>query len=204
MTTAQQTDERIETYLAQLEGKLSGLLPADRQDILREIRAHILDSCAGASNYDTAVERVLRLLGSPKELASRYSAESLLTRASRSFSPVLLLRTCWRWAQLGIKGTLAFLLALFGYTTAAALVAAVFLKPFMPGRVGLWIGPEGLNVGVPAHPELMHELLGNYFVPVIAAIAFLIAIGTTQGLRWMIRKRTSETAFALARRTASA
>ena len=35
----------------------------------------------------------------------------------------------------------------------------------------------------------MHELLGNYFVPVIAAAAFFSAIGTTHLLRWMMRKR---------------
>ena len=53
----------------------------------------------------------------------------------------------------------------------------------------MWIGPGGLNLGVPAHPEQMHELLGNYFVPVIAAAAFVTAIATTHLLRWMMRKR---------------
>ena len=35
----------------------------------------------------------------------------------------------------------------------------------------------------------MHELLGNYFVPVIAAAAFVSAIATTHLLRWMTRTR---------------
>jgi hypothetical protein len=148
-----------------------------------------VDSTEHSSDRAGAVDRVLRLLGTPKELAVRYSTECELQRASRSFSPWLMLRTCWHWAKLGIKGTLAFFVALFGYSLALGFTGAVFLKPFMPSQVGVWIGREGFNIGVSAHPEQMHELLGNYFVPIIAAAAFLSAIGTTHLLRWMMGKR---------------
>ncbi len=190
MTSAQIADERIDTYMGRLDDALGRLSPNDREDILREIHTHIVESTAGASDRNTAVDRVLRLLGTPEELAGRYSTESMLSSASRSFSPVVLLHTSWRWAKLGTKGTLAFFLAFVGYTTALAFTVAVFLKPFMPTRVGMWIGPDGFDIGMPAHPERMHELLGPYFVPVIAVAAFAIAIGTTQALRWMMRKRT--------------
>jgi uncharacterized membrane protein len=190
MTTSELADARIEGYLNRLQSALHGVAPEYREDILREIRAHIKDSAEHSADHDGAVDRVLRLLGTPEELAARYSAECQLERASRSFSPWLLLRTCWYWAKLGIKGALAFLVALFGYGLALGFTGAVLIKPFMPSKVGMWIGPEGLNIGVPAHPERMHELLGNYFVPVIAVAAFLSAIGTTHVLRWMMRKRT--------------
>jgi uncharacterized membrane protein len=197
-------DERIDAYLSRLEAALAGVAASDKEDILREIRAHIVDSADGATDRDGAVDRVLRMLGTPEELAERYRTECLLTRASRSFSPWLLLRTCWRWAMLGAKGTVAFLLAMFGYSTALALTVSIFLKPFMPSRVGLWVGRHGLNVGVPAHPEQMHELLGEWFVPVIAVTAFVVAIGTTQALRWMIRKRSSESVGSVLRANVSA
>ena len=189
MTSRLMVDARIETYLNRLESALGGLSPEYKNDILREIRAHIMDSTEHSADQAGAVDRVLRLLGTPKELAVRYSAECQLERASRSFSPWVLLHTCWQWARLGVKGTLAFLVAIFGYSLALAFTGAVFVKPFFPSRVGMWIGPEGLNLGVPTHPERMHELLGNYFVPVIAAAAFLTAIATTHLLRWMMRKR---------------
>lgn len=190
MTSAQLTDERIDSYMGRLDDALGKLLPNDREDIIREIHTHIVESTAGASDRDAVVDRVLRLLGTPEELAGRYTTESLLTRASLSFSPVVLLHTCWRWAKLGTKGTLAFLVAVFGYTLALGFTVAVFLKPLMPSKIGWWSGPEGFGIIIPDHPELMHEWLGPYFVPVIAALAFAAAIGTTQALRWMIRKRT--------------
>jgi hypothetical protein len=186
--TSGQADERIETYLKRLESALRGVSPEYKDDILREIRAHIMDSAANSADPSGAVDRALRLLGTPDELAARYSAECQLQRASRSFSPWLILRTCWQWAKLGIKGTLAFLVALFGYGLALGFTASVFVKPFMP-KMGWWSGPEGFGIMVPDHPERMHELLGNYFIPVIAAAAFASAIGTTQLLRWMMRKR---------------
>lgn len=189
MTSQKIVDSQIQTYLSRLELALRGVSPEAKEDILCEIRAHIMDSAEHSADQVGGIDRVLRLLGTPEELAARYSAECQLERASRSFSPWVLLRTCWQWAKLGIKGTLAFFVALFGYGMALGFTVAVFIKPFMPSRMGWWSGPEGFGIMVPDHPERMHELLGNYFVPVIAAAAFLMAIGTTHLLRWMMRKR---------------
>jgi hypothetical protein len=191
MRSSQLADERIDFYVAKLNGALAGVVASEREDIVREIYTHIVESTAGAADREAAVSRTLRLLGTPEELAGRYSTEILLTRAGRSFSPLFLLRTCWRWAKLGIKGTLTFLLALFGYTAALASTVAVILKPFMP-KIGTWVGGEGfILAGVPSHPERMHELLGNYFIPVITVAAFAFAIGTTHALRWIIHKRAA-------------
>ena len=188
--TSQPVDEQIENYLSRLATAMAKTSAEDKEDVVREIRAHIADSVVGSSDRPAAVDRVLGLLGTPEQLALRYRAECQLTRASRSFSPWLLLRTCWGWSKTGAKGTLAFLIALFGYAMALGLTISIFVKPFMPTRMGLWIGPQGFNVGIPSHPEAMRELLGKYFIPVIAVAAFAFAIGTTHALRWMIRKRS--------------
>jgi uncharacterized membrane protein len=189
------TDNSVETYLTRLANALAAVAPEEKDEIVREIRAHIQDSVSGAPDPRGAVDRVIRLLGEPEELAERYTTESLLTRAGHSFSPWLLLRTSWRWAKLGITGMIAFLVGLFGYTTALALTVAIFLKPFMPSKIGMWVGSEGLNIGVPTHPERMHELLGRWFVPVIALAAFAFAVGTTRALRWLILRRSPNAAY---------
>jgi hypothetical protein len=71
---------------------------------------------------------------------------------------------------------MTFFVALFGCVTALALTFAVFLRPFLPSTIGLWLGSEGFDVGVLSHPETQHELLGQWFVPVISLAAFLAAI----------------------------
>jgi uncharacterized membrane protein len=191
-TTVPAADDHISSYLGNLDTALGQAL--EKKEILREIRAHILDSVADAPNRDDATARVLRMLGTPQELADRYRMEHLLTHASRSFSPWLLLKTTWRWAKLGMRGVLAFLIALVGYSIALGMTIAVILKPFIPG-VGLWVGSASLNIGMPSHPGQMHELLGRWFVPVIAVFVFAFAVGTTQALRWLIRKRVPRVAY---------
>lgn len=199
-TSALITDKLIESYLSRLDAALAGTSPPEKAEILREIRAHILDSTEHSTDRNAAVDRVLSLLGTPQQLAERYGTEYLFTRAGRSFSPWLLLRTCWRWAMLGVKGTVVFLFAVFGYGTALTLTVSVFLKPFVP-RMGLWLGPASLHVGV-EDPGVMRELLGHWFVPVIAVVAFLFAIGTTHALRWIIRKRVPSSGYPVRRTTA--
>lgn len=194
MTTTTPTENRIGRYLSDLEKALRGITPSEKQEVIREIRAHILDSISDAADPEGALDRVLRLLGEPKELADRYSTESLLTRASRSFSPWLLLRTSWRWAKMGLKGTLAFFLAFFGYAVALAFTVSVILKPFMPSRVGLWLTHDSLSVGT-TNVSGAHELLGEWFVPVMAASAFAIAVGTTHALRWLFSKRSVKAVY---------
>jgi hypothetical protein len=184
------TDTRIEAYLNRLDHALRGLSPAEKRDIISEIRVHFLDSMAAAQNREAAIDRVLRLLGAPEQLAQRYNTERLLTRASHTFSPWLLLQTTWRWAKLGMKGTLAFLLAFIGYSTAFAFTVVILLKPFPKANVGMWWGNGDLFIGSPAHLEGMHELLGQWFVPVMAVAAFVLAAGTTHALRWLIRTRS--------------
>jgi hypothetical protein len=164
-------------------------------DILFEIRAHIVDSVAAAQDRDAVISRVLRLLGDPRKLAQRYKAEQMLARASRSFSPLLLLSTTWGWAKLGMKGTVALFVALFGYGVALGLTITLILKPIMPSRVGVWWGHGDLNVGMVDHPGQMHELLGQWFVPVMVVVAFVFAVGTTQAVRWLIRQRAPKQAY---------
>ena len=85
MTSQTMADKRIATYLNRLESALRGVSPESKEDILREIRAHIMDSAEHSADQAGAIDRVLRLLGTPEELAARYSAECQLERASRSF-----------------------------------------------------------------------------------------------------------------------
>jgi hypothetical protein len=83
------------------------------------------------------------------------------------------------------------------------LPSAVFLRPFLPSTIGLWLGSEGFDVGVLSHPETQHELLGQGFVPVISLAAFLAAIGTTQALHWMIRRRSPSATYHVPRTAGS-
>ncbi|HEV2117280.1 MAG TPA: hypothetical protein VGR48_14715, partial [Terriglobales bacterium] len=111
-------------YVARLNTAVGSLPHAEASDIVREIQTHINDKLAGDAS-DAAVERVLTSLGSPEALAENFRLELLLTRASRSFSPWLLLRTTGRWARSGVKGFAVFMIALFGYSMGLGLTVTL-------------------------------------------------------------------------------
>ncbi len=188
----------IDRYLARFDQGLAGIPSADRDDILLEIRTHILDSFTG-SDDEAEIHRVLSALGEPDQLAKRYRTEFLLARAGRSFSPWTLLRTSWQWAKTGAKGLGVFFLALAGYGSGLALTATVFLKPFYGSRVGLWIGDKSLHFGMgnfqalslPGPGGVHRELLGDWYIPVTTALAFAIVVGTTQALRLLMRRKSA-------------
>lgn len=184
---ASPTNPLVVAYLARLDAAVGRLPHAEATDLVREIQAHIADKLEG--RYDDAeVERVLRGLGSPEQLAATYRMELMFTRASRTFSPWLLLRTTAHWAKVGAKGFVVFALGLIGYTSGLALTVTVLLKPFVP-RVGLWVGPGAFQFGMPPSTFGRHEVLGDWYIPVVTAMAFAIVVGTTQALRWIIRQR---------------
>ena len=60
-------NEQIESYLADLHEALKDVSREERDEILREIRTHIVDSLR--DNPQAAVETVLRGLGAPERLA---------------------------------------------------------------------------------------------------------------------------------------
>jgi hypothetical protein len=67
-TTDLQVDDGIGAYLNRLE--TAPVAPAERDEIVGEIRAHIHDSVSGTSHPNGATEPVFRLLGTPEELVS--------------------------------------------------------------------------------------------------------------------------------------
>jgi uncharacterized membrane protein len=87
MTTAAQ--EKIETYLGTLRTRLRGLGNEEVNDIVEELRSHILEkSTVNGELAAREVDAVTEALGNPQELASEYITHAALARAevSRRFN----------------------------------------------------------------------------------------------------------------------
>ena len=110
MTITAESQKTIDTYLAALRKQLRGPVDEDVEDIVEEIRAHILDKTSGPGATDT-VAATLASLGTPEELASRYRTDDLLQRAQVTRSPFVSLRSLFRWATLSFVGLTVFLVS---------------------------------------------------------------------------------------------
>lgn len=185
----QKIQTRIDTYLMNLRRCLRELPAEDVNDILREIRSHILDRAEAAGELtDERIVEILKALGRPEDIGPLYESEAMITRARASFSPSLILRTTLRWAMRSLVGLVVFIAGLFGYGIAAGFLISAVLKPFMPNEVGMWVYRGGLTIGsIGGVQPGARELLGWWLIPVgiIAGALFLIA--TTRFLRWMLR-----------------
>jgi uncharacterized membrane protein len=176
-------ESEIGNYLTTLRSHLGRLTLDEREEIIREIEAHIRDSAEEAGGDSAAV---LARLGPASELAAQYRDGLLVRQASRSYSPPVLLRASLRLATKGITGVAIFLLGIFGYAIGGAMVMAALIKPFQPANTGVWFTESHtLESGVlqTPPPSSAHELLGWWIIPVMLAVGALTLLATTFAIR---------------------
>ena len=181
------TEMQIDSYLTVLRLHLGPLTIAEREEIVREITAHIRDS---AEESGASVETVLARLGPAEKLAAQYRDGLLIRQASRSISPLVLLRGTLRLATKGVSGILVFFLAIFGYAMGAGFVLTGLLKPIFPANTGVWFNDERLissGTLFPAPAPPAHEILGMWYIPLALTLGSLTLLLTTFLIRRSLR-----------------
>lgn len=185
-----QDEIQLSEYIETLRRCLAPLPRAERDDIAEEIRVHVRERLA--STPLVSLHEVLHRLGTPLALAREYQNNQLLQRASRSYSPFLMLRATLRWALTGFQGFLMFNIASIGYVAGVGFLLLALAKPFFPDMIGFWMGPHiGPFFGFrPENAQLSpaHELLGDWFVPLTLGLGILFTVGTTKLLRIIIAR----------------
>ena len=179
----------IENYFLELERKMADLPAGDRQDFLRELRAHVLDrleQVAVATEADC--RSVLKALGTPEEIARQYRLERIMKRSPWRVSPLAILRTTMRWALTGFQGFAVFMVAFTGYAFAVCFYVCALLKPIFPRNVGFFIGPSDFNLGAIWPAPRGAAILDEYLVPVSIVLGYLLMLGTTLLIRLLVRR----------------
>jgi uncharacterized membrane protein len=136
--------QQVEQYLDQLRKRLRGMRAGDVDDIVAELRAHIMEKMSAAGE---SVQTTLSALGTPEQLASEYVTDGLLARAELSRSPFRILNSLFHIATLSATGFAALLATVTGYTLGVISVLGAFAKLLHPHTAGWWIVPLGLVLG---------------------------------------------------------
>ena len=192
MSYSPEQQARIDTYLMALRRSLGDLGAEDVNEILREIRGHILErteSSSGEVTNDRLV-KIMSELGRAEDIGPLYQDAALVSRARSSLSPSLILRTTMRWGMTSLRGFSVFFAGLIGYGMALGFLVCAILKPFLPNQVGAWISPAGFSMGAVAASPHAHEILGWWIIPFALAAAALSLVLTTRTLRWTLRFAT--------------
>ena len=185
---------QIERYLLRLRTALGRMPDAEKAEILSDIRNHIEERLSdAASDHAAIVAETIAALGTPESLAASYQRERLLARATASAAPPLLLHATFQWALTGLRGFLALLMLLVGYSFGLGFTACALLKPFFPNQIGLWVDPPAFSLGYLSQaPHAGHELLGWWIIPIGWTIGPLLIIWTTRLVQGSLRRRVAE------------
>ena len=180
-------ETQIDSYLSSLRLQLFPLTLAEREEIVREIGAHVRDS---AEESGASVETVLARLGPAEELAAQYRDGLLIRKASRSLSPLVLLRATLRLATKSAFGIVVCFCSIFGYSLGAGFVVIALSKAFVPAHTGAWI-QDGRLVSMGAFvygvsPQA-HEVLGMWIIPLGLIAGSLTLLFTTLVIRTSLR-----------------
>jgi hypothetical protein len=179
---------RIEDYLIRLRHSLGNISSQSIDEILLEIRGHIMERVEYVGAIDDAkLTTILTALGRPEDIGSLYRTYALVTLARVTFSPILIFRTTIHWAKNTVLGFVAFMLGLTGYCLGLSLIACALLKPLFPKNIGLWIHPHGVELATPNGRDLGPELMGWWIIPTAFVVGILMVVGVTMLLRWMLR-----------------
>jgi uncharacterized membrane protein len=178
---------QIDTYLSSLRTHLGPMTLSERDEIIREISAHIRDS---AEETGASLEAVLMRLGPADQLAAQYRDGLLISNASRSISPLKLMRGALRLATKGVFGVIVFFVGMIGYAIGGGFVLSGMLKPILPAHTGMWVqdghllefGTHFPLVGPPAH-----EVLGMWYIPLMLTAGSLTLLATTFAIRTSLR-----------------
>jgi hypothetical protein len=178
----------VEGYLARVRVALRGLPEVEVDEILRELRSHIVEVGPGQG---LGIESALRSLGDPVELAKRYRAQNQMAVAECSGSPLVILQGL-RASRTGFKRVAATVLYVFGYINVVMLWAAALDKLFAPASTGLWHIPGRLGswtvVTDGRAPAGARELLGWWFVPVAVLAGVALRYAIDRIAQWWIRR----------------
>ena len=122
-------------------------------------------------------------------MAAQYRDGMLIREASRSYSPLTLLRGALRLATRGLSGIFVFFAGMIGYAVGGGFVLSAMLKPVFPGNTGVWVH-DGQLVDFGTHfpaPPGAHEVLGNWYIVVSLILGSLLLLGTMYLIRATLR-----------------
>ena len=180
----QADDSKLADYARKLRWALAPLPEQDRDDIVAEMRSHVLDRVDAGATLDDA----LGTLGNPDEYARGFrDSYTVATAISSRRLPQLLSALLHNAARSAVVAASTFLIFLAWAIVAIALYLSG-LKLTDPTHVGLWASDHFFFFGIIDDPSTGRELLGPW-IPAIALLFILIAWGLTHVLSvWALKR----------------
>lgn len=180
---------RWRAYFAEVARILTRAGP-DASGLLSELEAHAAEGVAASAALGelARLDDALSRLGRPGEYLRPLLADALIERGTRTYSPLTIGRGLFHLLLAGSRRTAIGIAFGLGYLLLAIFTVMAVLKPLWADHVGLFRLPDGtISAGIVAAPPGTQELLGWWSIPIALALAALLYVALTRGLRALRR-----------------
>ncbi len=173
-------------YFSKIERLCNALSKQQRQDVVLEIRAHLLESMLQDDRQDdlSRVKSAIQRLGDPQEFVPGW----VETRLSLATEPGNGIRNLYRLFKInagkGLQHLLTSLLFGFCYMLVFYMFIMALLKIIFPANIGFYTGPSGIPFIGFVDADQFTEHLGWWFIPIgLIVSGLLLAV-----LSWMLSR----------------
>ena len=172
-----------ETYLRRLRQGLSSLSAPERDEILDELRLHLVErQAAGRADLLAGFEPA-------DTLAASFVQERELRGALARGTSWALGRALLVAARDSVLALIVLLPLVILQLVGAALIVLAVVKLFDPGDVGLWVGDGQIILGLPSDSHGLREVLGWSAIPAFIVSGLVLLIASNRAMRLLVRWR---------------
>jgi len=183
MTTSAE-DPQLSDYARKLRWALSALPEADRDDIVAEMRSHVLDRL----DTGVSIEETLGALGHPDAYAEAFRDSYTVSAALSSGRTRDLIGALLQGGARSLATTGARVIIGIAWAIAALVAYLAVLKVRDPTHIGLWSGDHFLFFGIIDDPSTGREMLGPWIMPLALVCAAAAWIITRSLAIWVLRR----------------
>lgn len=162
-----ETVQLWQQYLAQAEQLCKPLSPRQQNDILTEIKAHILEGFFSETGDEVEkLQSTLARLGNPKDFVPLWVEERLISESApftpwRNLSQLLMINQ-----SRGVVQFLLSLLVALGYLISMIFLLTAVFKFVYPENIGFFTNPDGMPIMGYVEGAGFTEHLGYWLVPI--------------------------------------
>jgi uncharacterized membrane protein len=182
-------DDKLAVYARKLRWALASLPAAERDDIVNEMRSHVLDRIDQGVSMDEALAALGPADDYARAFRDSYAVASALS--SRKLTELLsaILVNVLRSAAVAVAAVAIFL----AWAAAALALNVTIWKMSDPAHVGLWRGKDFFFIGIIDDPTSGQELLGSW-LPVLTLGLVVLAWVVTRVLAvWALKRLRQRT-----------
>ena len=188
--------EKLTLYLKCVREELRGLPASVVEEIIQELRSHVLDRANGDLSSSN-IEAIFDKLGDPHQIARINLATHASVESRNGGSLPTPMRRVANLIAMGTEGALALAISALGYGFAISWLMTAICKPITPAKVGLWSLPDpggdlSLSLGRHAVGVVGHDVLGWWVIPIGLAIGVGVGALTYRYDLHLVRKWTQD------------